>query len=116
MDLPECPWRDVLSPGEGKDVTLRRNRRGGDLPLTDRIFTRALVLGATSEHPNEAAVHDLCNLAGGDREALKRALGRIEHPSEHVGHPRVIASLLLRSALASQDTLAVEILRPAGGV
>ena len=76
----------------------------------------ALVLGATSEHPNEAAVHDLCNLAGGDREALKRALGRIEHPSEHVGHPRVIASLLLRSALASQDTLAVEILRPAGGV
>ena len=80
-------------------MTLRRTRRAGDLPLTDRIFARALVLGATSEHPTEAAVHDLSDLAGGDREALQRALARLDHPSGDLGHPRVIASLLLRAAL-----------------
>ena len=95
-------------------MRLRRTRRPGDLPLTDRLFARALVLGATSEHPTEAAVADLYGLAGGDREALKRALGRLDHPSEQVGHPRAVASLLLRSALSSQDALVAEELGEAG--
>jgi hypothetical protein len=73
------------------------------------------VLGATSEHPTEAAVHDLCNLAGGDREVLSRALARLDHPSEDLGHPRVIASLLLRSALSHQDTLVEAELQQGGG-
>lgn len=95
-------------------MKLRRPRRTGDLPLTDRIFARALVLGATSEHPTEAAVHDLCDLAGGDREALKRALGRLDDPSGDVEHPRVVASLLLRSALSYEDTVAGDDLQQAG--
>jgi hypothetical protein len=85
-------------------VTLHRTRRNASLPLPDRVFARALVLGATSQRPTEAAVDDLWRLAGGDREALTRALGRLDHPSGRVGHPRATASLLLRSALSYQDS------------
>jgi hypothetical protein len=92
-----------------------RTRRHGSLPLPDRIFARALVLGATSDHPTEAAVNDLWLLAGGDREALKRALGRLDHPSGRVGHPRAIASLLLRSALSYEDSPAGAELRRVAG-
>src|SRR5436190_20321298 len=61
----------------GLAVTLQRARRYRQAALPDRALARALVLGATSEHPTEAAVDDLWRLAGGDREALKRALGRL---------------------------------------
>ena len=67
--------------------------------LTDRLLARALALGATSEHPTAPAVNALWRLAGGDHEALERALARIDHPSGSVGHPRTIARALLRSAI-----------------
>jgi hypothetical protein len=77
-------------------------------------LARALALGATSERPTEPAVDDLRQLAAGDREALARALGRIGHPSGQVGHPGVIASALLRSALDQQEALADELEESAG--
>jgi len=68
-------------------------------PLADRLFARALALGATSDNPTELAVNDLWRLAAGDHEALRRALSRIDHPSGHVGHPGNVARALLRSAM-----------------
>ena len=96
-------------------MTLRRARRHADLPLADRVFARAVMLGATTERPTEAAVEDLCRLAAGDREALTRALNRIDHPSGRVGHTGVIASVLLRAALAYEDAPVDEELQQAGG-
>jgi hypothetical protein len=77
-------------------------RRLRQVPLSDRIFARALAYGATSEHPTEPAVKDLWRLADGNRDALRRALVRIDHPSGHAGHPGAVARSLLRSAMDHQ--------------
>jgi hypothetical protein len=74
-------------------------RRFRQRPLADRLFARAVALGATSEHVSVSAVDELRRLAGGDGEALSRALARCDHPSGEVGHPRTIATALLRSAI-----------------
>jgi hypothetical protein len=93
-----------------------RGRRLRHLPLTDRLFARALMLGATSEHPTKRAVDDLWQLAAGDREALKRALARIDHPSGHPGHPGTVARALLRSAMELQQPRASAVAEePAAG-
>jgi hypothetical protein len=84
--------------------------------LTDRLLARALMLGATSEHPTDSAVNDLRRLAVGDREALNRALGRIDHPSGHAGHPATVARALLRSAIEFPEPRGVtELNEPAPG-
>jgi hypothetical protein len=91
-------------------------RRLRQVPLTDRLFARALALGATSEHPTEPAVEALWRLAAGDRDALRRALARIDHPSGHVGHPGSVASSLLRSAIDHQHAAgATELQESASG-
>jgi hypothetical protein len=94
---------------------LRRPRRIADRPLADRVFARALTLGATYEHPTEDAVHNLWSLAGGDREVLTRAFNRLTHPTEHVGSPGVVAAALLKSALSYDAVPADGDLEQAGG-
>jgi len=80
-------------------VTVSPRRRFRQLPLADRLFARAVVLGACSEQPTVSAIGELRRLAGGDAVALKRALARCDHPSGDGGHPRAVATALLRSAL-----------------
>jgi len=69
------------------------------MPLADRLFARAIALGATSEQATASAVDELQRMARGDGNALNRALARCDHPSGEVGHPRTVATALLRSAI-----------------
>ena len=98
-------------------MTLFRARRFRQMPLADRLFARAVALGATSEHATLSAVDELRRLSGGDGDALRRALARCDHPSGEVGHPRTVATALLRSAidhLPPREAPGVEALEESG--
>ena len=88
-------------------MNLSRPRRFRQVPLPDRLFARAVALGATSEHATASAVDELRRLAGDDREALRRALARCDHPSGEAAHPGTVATALLRSAIDQLPSRAV---------
>src|SRR5947208_3499231 len=54
-------WRWRTSGQQGPELNVPRRLR--QVPLTDRLFARALAHGATSELPTEPAVEDLWTLA-----------------------------------------------------